>query len=100
MSFILFYNFTETEPHIVHGMETGKSRRLKLNDEKFLNETKNDIEIIDITYFTRLIRTGEFGVSGHFRVQYFGTGNNEAKIIFIDSYKKNGYSRGAKIDNK
>ena len=59
-----------------------------------------DIEIIDITYFTRLIRTGEFGVSGHFRVQYFGTGNNEAKIIFIDSYKKNGYSRGAKIDNK
>lgn len=100
MSFILFYNFTETETHIVHGMETGKSRRLKLNDEKFLNETKNDIEIIDITYFTRLIRTGEFGVSGHFRVQYFGTGNNEAKIIFIDSYKKNGYSRGAKIDNK
>jgi|GEM_PF-3575851 len=100
MSFLLFYNYTEAETHIVHGIETGKSRRLKLNDEKFLNETKNNIEIIDITYFTRLVRTGEFGVSGHFRVQYFGTGNSEAKIIFIDSYKKNGYIRGAKIDNK
>lgn len=100
MSFLLFYNYTESETHIVHGMETGKPRRLKLNDEKFLNETKNNIEIIDITYFTRLIRTGEFGVSGHFRVQYFGTGNSDAKIIFIDSYKKNGYTRGAKIENK
>lgn len=100
MSFILFYNFTEAETHIVHGKETGHPRRLKLNDEKFLNETLNNIEIIDITYFTKLIRTGEFGVTGHFRVQHFGVGNSEAKIVFIDSYKKSGYTRGAKIDNK
>lgn len=100
MSFLLFYNFTEVETHIIHGADTGQQRRLKLNDEKFLNETKNNIEIIDITYFTKLIRTGEFGVSGHFRVQHFGQGNSEAKIIFIDNYKKNGYTRGAKIDDK
>lgn len=100
MSFLLFYNFTEAETHIIHGVDTGQSRRLKLNDEKFLNETKNNIEIIDITYFTKLIRTGEFGVSGHFRVQHFGPGLSEAKIIFIDNYKKSGYTRGAKIDSK
>lgn len=100
MSFILFYNFTEAETHVVHGIDTGQSRRLKLNDEKFLNETPNNIEIIDVTYFTKLIRTGEFGVTGHFRVQHFGTGNSEAKIIFVDSYKKAGYTRGAKIDKK
>lgn len=100
MSFILFYNFTEAETHIIHGTETGQSRRLKLNDEKFLNETPNNIEIIDITYFTKLIRTGEFGVSGHFRVQNFGPANSEAKIIFVESYKKTGYTRGAKIDKK
>jgi hypothetical protein len=100
MSFILFYNFTETETHIVHGKETGMSRRLKLNDEKFLNETLNNVEIIDITYFTKLIRTGEFSVSGHFRVQHFGVGNNNAKIVFIESYKKSGYTRGAKIDKE
>lgn len=100
MSFLLFYHFTESETHIVHGTDTGKARRVKLNDEKFLNETKNNIEIIDATYFTKLIRTGEFGVSGHFRVQHYGPGNNSAKIIFIDDYKKNGYTRGAKIDKK
>lgn len=100
MSFILFYNFTESETHVVHGTDTGESRRLKLNNEKFLNETSNNIEIIDITYFTKLIRTSEFGVTGHFRVQHFGTGYSEAKIIFVDTYKKSGYTRGAKIDKK
>lgn len=96
MSFILFYNYTETETHVVHGIETGEQRRLKINNEKFLNETKNNIEIIDSTYFTKLIRTGEFGVSGHFRVQHFGPSNSESKIVFIESYKKNGYIRNAK----
>lgn len=100
MSFILFYNFTEAETHVVYGVDTGQLRRLKLNDEKFLNETPNNIEIIDVTYFTKLIRTGEFSVTGHFKVQHFGANNSEAKIIFIDSYKKSGYTRGAKIDKK
>ena len=53
-----------------------------------------------MTYFTKLIRTGEFGVSGHFKVQHFGVGNNEAKIIYVDNYKKGGYTRGAKIDKE
>ena len=100
MSFILFYNYTETDTHIIHGTESGHSRRLKLNDEKFLNETSNDVEIIDVTYFTKVIRTGEFGVTGHFRIQHYGTGLSESKIIFIDDYKKGGYTRGAKIEKK
>ncbi len=100
MSFILFYNYTEAETHIAHGIDTGESRRIKLNNEKFLNETPNNVEIIDITYFTKLIRTSEFGVRGHFRVQHYGTGLSESKIIFIDDYKKGGYTRGAKIDKK
>tara|TARA_R110002126_G_scaffold193388_4_gene341745 strand:- start:527 stop:1474 length:948 start_codon:yes stop_codon:yes gene_type:complete len=100
MSFLLFYNFTETEIQIMHGKDTGKQRRIKLEDEKFINESKNDIEIIDLTYFTKIIRTGEFGVSGHFKVQHYGVGNNESKIIYVDNYQKNGYTRGAKIDRK
>lgn len=100
MSFILFYNYTETETHIIHGTGSGQSRRLKLQDEKFINETNNNVEIIDVNYFTKLIRTGEFGVNGHFKVQHFGIGNNEAKIIYIDNYKKNSYTRNAKINNK
>lgn len=100
MSFILFYNYTETETKVVHGIDSGEQRRIKLNGEKYFNSSKNDIEIIDSSYFTKLIRTGEFGVSGHFRVQRHGAGNNETKIVFIDEYKKNGYIRNAKIEQK
>lgn len=100
MSFILFYNFTETETKVIHGIDSGEQRRIKLNGEKFINYSKNDIEIIDSTYFTKIIRTGEFGVSGHFRVQRHGIGNSETKIVFIEEYKKSGYTRNAKIEKK
>jgi len=99
MSFILFYNYTETETKVVHGIDSGEQRRVKLNGEKFINTSKNDIEIIDSTYFTKLIRVGEFGVKGHFRVQRHGVGSSDTKIIFIEEYKKNGYIRDAKIKN-
>ena len=98
MSFILFYNFTETETKVIHGIDSGEQRRIKLNGEKFINSSKNDIEIIDNTYFTSIIRNGEFGVSGHFRVQRHGIGNSETKIVFIEEYKKSGYTRNAKIE--
>ncbi len=100
MSFILFYNFTETETKVIHGIDSGEQRRVKLNGEKFINSSKNDIEIIDSTYFTKIIRTGEFGVSGHFRVQRHGIGNSETKIVFIEEYKKSGYTRNAKVEKK
>ena len=65
-----------------------------------MNETRNNIEVIDLTYFTKLIKTGEFPVEGHFKVQHYGSENSQSKIIFVESYKKNGYLRGAKIDQK
>jgi len=100
MSFILFYNYTDTETKVLHGIDSGEQRRAKLNGEKFLNASKNDIEIIDSSYFTKIIRTGEFGVSGHFRVQRYGVGSSETKIVYIDNYKKNGYTRNARIEKK
>jgi hypothetical protein len=99
-AFALFYNYTETENKIVHGTDTEKSRRVKTNDEKFLNETPNNIEIIDATYFTKLVHTGQFGVTGHFKVQHFGTGYSESKIIYINDYQKDGYIREAKTPTK
>ncbi|MBI3234603.1 MAG: hypothetical protein HYZ42_11275, partial [Bacteroidetes bacterium] len=98
MSFLLFYNFTDTETHVINGSENLTPKKIKLNSEKFLNETKNNVEIIDVTYFTKIIRTGEFPVDGHFRVQNYGPNNASTKIIFIEGYKKNGYTRTARID--
>ena len=99
-SFALFYNYTETDNKIVYGTDTEKARRIKVNNEKIINETPNNIEIIDTTYFTKLIHTGEFGVTGHFKVQHFGTSYSESKIIYVNEYKKNGFTREAKITTK
>lgn len=99
-SFILLYNFTETENKIVHGTDTEKSRRVKVDDEKFLNESANNIEIVDTTYFTKIVRTDPFGVTGHFKVQNFGPGNALSKIIYVSDYKKEGYTRESKINLK
>lgn len=100
MSFILFYNYTETDTKIISGLDSGKQRRVKLNNEKYLNSSYNEIEIVDSSYFTRIVRNDEFEVGGHFRVQKCGVGNKDSKIIFIENYKKSGYSRGARIDNR
>jgi hypothetical protein len=99
-SYLIFYNFTETENKIIYGAESGKQRKVKIDKEKYLNDTKNNIEIIDTNYFTKIIRTGEFGVSGHFRLQNYGQNNSQTKLIYIEDYKKNGYTREAKQDIK
>ena len=38
----------------------------------------------------------EYGVRGHFRIQPCGPNKKETKLIWIDSFKKSGYIRGAK----
>jgi hypothetical protein len=99
-SYLIFYNFTETENKTIFSTESGKQRRIKIDNEKFLNESNNDIEIIDTNYFTRIIRTGEFGVSGHFRLQKHGPKNSLTKLIYIEKYKKSGYTKEAKQELK
>ncbi len=100
LSFLILYNFTETDNKIIFGLDSGKPRKVKIDSEKFLNDTKNNIEIIDANYFTKIIRTGEFGVSGHFRLQSHGKDNELTKLIYIEPYKKNGYTREAKQELK
>jgi hypothetical protein len=98
MSFILFYNYTDTEVYVINGDDSRQSAKIKLNNEKYLNYTKNNVEIIDASYFTKIIRTDEFGVKGHFRLQHFGANHSQSKIIFVEDYKKTGYTREAKIN--
>jgi hypothetical protein len=52
MSFILFYNYTEPETKILCGADSGKQKRITMNNEKFLNISENDIGIIDSSNFT------------------------------------------------
>ena len=45
MSFILFYNYTDTDTKILNGLDSANQRRAKLNDAKYLNSSQNEIEL-------------------------------------------------------
>jgi len=94
---LLFMQFAEIETVITEGKPSKGKSKVKFNNEKFLNESKIQIEIIDSNWFKRLIRTGAFKVKGHFRLQPYGTLNLLRKLIWIDDYTKNGYSLQPKI---
>lgn len=66
---------------------------------KYVNETKSNVQILDSTWFTTIVRSDGFHVRGHFRFQpYPSTG--EKKLIWIADYDKDGYTRTAKILNQ
>lgn len=61
------------------------------------NKTKVKINVVDCTWYTRLIQSGEFNVRGHFRMQPYLTGK---RLIWINEFKKSGYTRKAKIESR
>lgn len=60
------------------------------------NKTKLKMNVVDCTWFTRLIQSGEFNVRGHFRLQPYGDGSR--RLIWINDFKKSGYTRRARIE--
>jgi hypothetical protein len=65
--------------------------------EKYVNETKQRIEILDSTWFTTIVRSEGFGVTGHFRMQPYGPGLAQRRLTWIEPFEKHGYTRKAKI---
>jgi hypothetical protein len=93
MTDIVFKRFAPIETLVIN-KET--NRRGKLNKNRYVNEVKHDVTIIDSNWFTTIIRTKGFGVRGHFAIRACGKGGKDRKIVWIDSYQKNGYIRKAK----
>lgn len=92
MRFMTFLKYADTETKFVNG-----GRKEKHLGEKYINETKYKVEILDSTYFTTISRTEGFGVRGHFRWQPWGPGMTQKKLIWISDFVKEGYTRTAKI---
>jgi hypothetical protein len=63
------------------------------------NKTKYPITVVDSTWFTNLVVSGAFKVRGHFRLQPCGQGLKDRKLIWINDFEKEGYTRKAKIEN-
>lgn len=64
---------------------------------RYENKSKLPINIIDSTWFTSLVKSDSFKVRGHFRLQPYGHGLKNRKLIWINDFVKEGYTREAKI---
>lgn len=67
---------------------------------KYVNETKSNIEILDSTWFTTIVKSEGFKVHGHFKWQPYGPGNSLRKFIYVNDFEKTGYTRTAKVLNQ
>ncbi len=62
---------------------------------KYSNDTNRNIKIFDSKWLRTIVMGDAFGVRGHFRFQPYG--DNKRKLIWIDDFVKNGYTRKAGI---
>lgn len=93
LNVLLFKKYAETETIFVPAGETQI-----LNDSRYKNQTKTDITVLDCRWFTNIVRTEGFAVSGHFRLQPHGESRAQRKLIWIDEFQKNGYTHQAKVE--
>lgn len=94
--FIMFERYAKTETRIIPPSARFRYDMKSLSMSS--NETKLKIQIRDSTYFTSIIRKGDFMVRGHLRLQrYKENGEWVRRLIYIDSFVKHGYTRQAKI---
>lgn len=90
-----FLTFAECETKIIN---SATQHKVKINKEKYVSDIPEDLEIVDSNWFTTIIRTGGFGVHGHFRLQPIGTKRGSRKLIWIKDFEKHGYTRRAHIE--
>lgn len=93
---LFFIEFAKVETYVT----SPKNRKVKIDNEKYLNETPVSVEIIDSNYYTTTINNNKIDVEGHWRWQPYGKGRSLVDLIWIDDFVKDGYTRKAKIENQ
>lgn len=87
-----FKEFAEVETKFI-----GANKTVKEIGCKYVNDTKLDITYLDSKWFTNLVKSEGFNVRGHFRLQPFGEGLKQRKLIWINDFEKSGYTAKARI---
>lgn len=60
-------------------------------------KTTNPVTYYDCSWYTTIVHTGDFSVRGHWRLQPYGAGRAQKKLIYIHEFQKHGYVRKAKL---
>ena len=66
------------------------------SDDIVVNKTPFPINCLDCSWFKTIIRTEGFMVRGFFRLQPYGVGRCERRLIYIKPFQKHGYVRTAR----
>ena len=86
---VIFWLFTEPIYHEVNLKSSSGTRK----SGKILNDAFKNVTVMDTTWNKIIVRTEEFGVRGHFRLQPCGADLHDRKLIWINPFKKSGYTR-------
>lgn len=73
-----------------------KHNGAKTKSEKIYNGSPNTVYVVDSSWNKLIIRTEGFAVRGHFRLQPYGEGMRDRKLLWINAFEKNGYTRKPK----
>lgn len=87
-----FIKYADIEVKILPANKTVKDIKCK-----YVNDTSSHIQFLDSTWFTTLIKSDNFKVRGHFRLQpKKKDGEWTKEIIWINEFEKTGYTSSAK----
>lgn len=95
MQIITFVALGDIEVVMLHtNQNNGKPKK----DGKITNSSHYSVYVVDSTWNKILIRTDGFAVRGHFRLQACGEGLKDRKLMWINAYEKDGYTRRPKAE--
>ena len=63
---------------------------------KYINQTDVPVTVMDSRWFTTVVKSDAFKVSGHFRLQPCGERNTDRKLIWVSDFMKTGYTAPAR----
>jgi len=92
----LFLQFAEIETKVVKPAD-------KIWDGPvcaYNNKSKVPVTIVDSSWYTNLVVSGAFKVSGHWRLQPVGPNRSARRLTWISEFQKEGYTRKAKKENR
>lgn len=96
-NFILFCHFADVDVKFVARPGSREARQQSGEKDAYVNDTRLNVRRLTSNYFTTICRDESFPVRGHFRMQPFGVGRAERKLIYISPFIKSGYHRRAEL---
>ena len=96
-NFILFCHFADVDVRFVARPGSREARKQSNDKDAFVNDTHFNVRHLTTNYYTTTCRDERFPVRGHFRMQPYGAGRSERKLIYISPFVKSGYHRRAEL---